>query len=349
MKRFMKGCAITALILGIIGVVFVMVGGAVAKRAVIIRTVEEATRGRVRLDGMWGMHPYENGLMNWLLPWMDYDEAVVDSGWETPETPEEPDEFCGSNTWYEGDEEDTIQFSHSSKVYEGDVAKFCPGENIRNLDIEIGGSLFQTEISEDDSLYLEASDVYKFQSYLEDDTLCIRSSSRYAADLGEGRITLYIPKDYQFHEVDVELGAGELDFSFLYADSACLEVGAGQLLVYDRAEISKLDVSIGAGCAWFEAVKADELDVEVDMGIFSANEAEIGRKVSAECAMGSVELTLKGCEEDFDYKLECDMGSIELDGKDYGGFGREMSLENGASREIEMVCSMGHIGIGFTD
>ena len=69
MKRFMKGCAITALIFGVIGVVFVMVGGAAAGSAAIYRTVEETTKGRVRLDGWWGMYPY-GGLKSWIFGWM---------------------------------------------------------------------------------------------------------------------------------------------------------------------------------------------------------------------------------------------------------------------------------------
>ena len=355
MKRFMKGCAITALIFGVIGVVFVMVGGAAAGSAAIYRTVEETTKGRVRLDGWWGMYPY-GGLKSWIFGWMASDSDIVGSEVElTPEAPEIPevpdvDNGYGGSGWRDGDDEGhVVKFSHSSKVYEGDVDKFCPGENIRNLEIEVGGCLLQTEISQDGKLYLEAEDVYKFQSYVEDHTLYVKSSSQYPTDIGEGSITLYLPENYRFHEVSVELGAGELYLPFLHADSASLEVGAGQIAVYDKAMISELDVSIGAGSVSFDAIEAVELDVEVGMGVFSAYEVEIGKSVNAECAMGSVEITLKGEEQDFNYDLECAMGNIELNGRDYGGFGQERSMDNGVSRQIDLDCSMGYIGISFTD
>ena len=65
--------------------------------------------------------------------------------------------------------------------------------------------------------------------------------------------------------------------------------------------------------------------------------------------MGSVEITLKGEEQDFNYDLECAMGNIELNGRDYGGFGQERSMDNGVARQIDLDCSMGYIGISFTD
>ena len=43
------------------------------------------------------------------------------------------------------------------------------------------------------------------------------------------------------------------------------------------------------------------------------------------------------------------MGNIELNGRDYGGFGQERSMDNGVSRQIDLDCSMGYIGISFTD
>ncbi len=360
MKRFMKGCAVTALIFGIIGLVFTTVGGAVAGASGISRTVEEATRGKVRLDGGWGTYPFEKVLTKWIFWWGKYNGGVVDSGADTsgipvvpevPEVPEVPDVdqiYDEGRIWYEGDDEGhTVKFSHSQKVYEGDVERYCPGNGIKNLEIQAGGCRLQTEISPDENLYLEAEDIYRFQGYEEDGTLYVRSSARYPADIGDGVITLYIPEEYRFDEVEVEFGAGTLEFPYLCADNASLEVGAGQIIMGEEVRLSKLDVSVGAGSVEISALQVHELDVEVGMGAFGANGVEIGKSAEVECAMGSVEMTLKGNKKDFNYEVECAMGNIELNGSDYGGFVQEQSIDNGASREISLECSMGYIGIWF--
>lgn len=368
MKKFMKGCAVTALIFGVIGLVFATVGGAVAGASGISRTVEEATRGKVRLDGGWGTYPFGKALTRWIFHWGDYDSDIVDSGtdtWGIPDVPDAPDVpdvpdapdvpdvdqiYSGGSAWYEGDGDGhEVNFSHSKKVYEGDVERYCPGKGIEDLEIQAGGCMLRTEVSPDENLYLEAEDVYRFQGYEEDGTLYIRSSARSASDIGDGVITLYIPEGCRFDEVEVEFGAGILEFPVLCADSASLDVGVGEIIVGDQAKVSELDVTVGAGSVTIHALQADELDVEVGMGAFEADRVEIGKSAEVECAMGSVEMTLKGHERDFNYELECAMGNIGLNGIDYGGFGQEQSIDNGASREISLECSMGYIGIWFED
>ena len=52
-------------------------------------------------------------------------------------------------------------------------------------------------------LSLEAEDAYKFQGYVDGDTLYVKSTSKLPSDAGDCRITLYLPRDYRFHEVEV--------------------------------------------------------------------------------------------------------------------------------------------------
>ena len=134
---------------------------------------------------------------------------------------------------------------------------------------DIGGCWLQTADSPDGNLYLEAEDAYKFQGYVDGDTLYVKSTSKLPSDAGDCRVVIFRPihvvvsafiiavvhgtvRDFVYgvgravkvqvhhHEVEVELGAGQMDFGTLYANSASLEVGAGQITVYDRAEISDL-------------------------------------------------------------------------------------------------------------
>lgn len=351
MKRFMKGCAVTALIFAVVGMVLAMVGGGIAGDMAIARAVEQATKGRVRIDSA-----RPSGWGGWMLHMMglDFDsykeiDSVVDSSIEEASsiaTDERVDH--GYDAGQQADDHE-VEFSNDKHVFSGDVERFCPGKDIRNLDIDIGGCWLQTADSPDGNLYLEAEDAYKFQGYVDGDTLYVKSVSRLPSDAGDCRITLYLPRDYRFHEVEIEMGAGEMDFGTLYADSASLEVGAGQITVYDRAEVSDLEVSVGVGSIDLGTLVVDELEVEVGMGAFVVTEADIRGEADVNCSMGSVDMTVRGRESDFNYELECAMGCIELGDWEYAGLGQEKKIDNGASREVKLECSMGYIDMRFTE
>lgn len=259
MKRFMKGCAITALIFWVTGMVLAVVGGRIAGDMAIARAVEQATKGRVRIDSA-----RPSGWGGWMLHMMGLD---FDSYKEIDSSIEEASSIAsdervdyGYDAGQQADDHE-VEFSNDKHVFSGDVERFCPGKDIRNLDIDIGGCWLQTADSPDGNLYLEAEDAYKFQGYVDGDTLYVKSTSKLPSDAWDCRITLYLPRDYRFHEVEMELGAGEMEFGTLYADSASLEVGAGQITVYDRAEVSNLEVSVGVGSIDLGTLEADRKSV----------------------------------------------------------------------------------------
>lgn len=368
----MKGCAITALIFAVVGMVCAMVGGRMAGNIAIAQAVEQATKGKVRVDsngfGGWGFHSYGKNLGSWILRLMDfdidsYDEAtradldeIVDHGYEEGQhdhMEEYGDDMQDDRGQYGGymgqyDDEHEVEFSDERHVFSGDVERFCPGNNIRELEIDIGGCSFDTLASPDDKIYLEASGMYRFQGYVEDDTLHVISVGRTPANVEDGMIHLYLPEGYRFHEVEAELGAGVMYFGDLYADSISLEVGAGEITV-ESARTLDLEVNVGAGNVNLFRVETDELDVEVGLGAFTADAVTIGREADVECAMGSVEMFLEGREQDFNYQLECAMGSIDLGPWSYTGLGQEKDINNGASRQIDLECSMGYINMQFTE
>ena len=62
MKKFMKGCAITALVFGALGFILGMAGSAMAGRASIAEAVRNATGGRVHMNpAAWWI--WMNGFM----------------------------------------------------------------------------------------------------------------------------------------------------------------------------------------------------------------------------------------------------------------------------------------------
>lgn len=322
MKKFMKGCLIAALVLCVIGVVLAVAGGSVRGSAAISEMVEKVTGGRVHLnlgngDG-WGLN---------------LDGQIVEN-------------ITGLDVNYNVN--DASMFNSDFEILKGDVSKYCPGTGIENLSIEVGGCVLETKTSKDDNFYIEAEKAYKFQGYVEDNTLHIKSSSgaRNWSRVGSCVITLYVPEDFCFAKAEIEMGAGAMKLSKLHAEGDIfLEVGAGQI-VLDQVQGGKVDCSIGAGQIELKGMKVNELTAEIGMGELAA-EGEILGDAVVECSMGNVELQVKGSQKDFNYIVACAMGNVDLGSDSYSGVSNEKTIENGASKQMSVKCAMGNITVVF--
>lgn len=320
MKKFMKGCAIAALIFLALGIGLAVAAGTVRGRATITKVVETVTGGRVSLnfDSLfsWGMQVRDD--LTDSLPELDYD---ID---------------------------DATSFNNSYEEYTGDVEKTCLGSSVENLKIEAGGCLFNVQFSGDDSFYVEASDCGKFQAYLENGTLYIRTTTSSRSWGWKGsQVKLYVPEGCHFKKADIDLGAGEMEFGALDAERIMLGVGAGRIVVDDlRAEA--LEMEIGAGQIEIKEIMVKSLEAEADAGELLVSGSVEG-DVDVSCAVGNVELNLAGSQQDFNYRLEGAMGNIDLGSESYSGFGMSKQFDNGAEKNIKVECSAGNITIRFTN
>lgn len=322
MKKFMKGCGITALILLAVGFVLAAVAGTIRGRTAISDVVEAATGGRVHLNlGNW----WDFG--NWWEVLDDIGDSLGDVDYAIDES---------------------MEFNRSYDVLKGDVKKYSVGGNVKELDIEVGGCSLITKSSGDDSFYVEAQNIGKFQCFVEGDTLYVKSitSSRRWNQLKNSRITLYVPDGCSFEEADIELGAGVLEFEELSAKQASLVVGAGQIKI-SRAKVHELEVNVGLGQIVLQDMDVAELEAEIGMGELEARGA-ITEKADISCSMGNVEMTIDGREEDFNYDLQGGMGNMDVGGMKHSGLGFERSTNNGAAKKMTLECSMGNVSVRFT-
>ena len=317
MKKFMRGCAITALIFLVLGIVLAIAAGSVRGRATIARVVEAVTGGRVTVN-------FDN-----IIKWgIQIGDSLPDPGYDI---------------------DDAASFDTRYDIMSGDVEKFCLGEGVEVLKIEAGGCLFNTRASGDDSFYVTASDSGKFQAYLENGTLYIRTttSSRAWNDWNSCKVTLYVPEGYHYKEADIELGAGELEFESLDADKISLGVGAGQISA-NGLRADSLEMEIGMGQIDIRDVNVKDLEAEIGMGNLMV-EGNIEGNVDANCSMGNLKLMINGSQQDFNYKLDGALGNINLGSESYGGLGVSKRIDNGAQKNMEIGCEAGNITIKFTN
>lgn len=321
MKKFMKGCGIAALIFLMLGLALAIAAGTVRGRTTIARVVETVTGGRVSIN-------FDN-FINWGIQLGDnISGSLPDTGYRI---------------------DDADSFDSRYDIWGGDMEKFCLGEDVEVLEIEAGGCIFNTQVSGDNSFYVKVSDSGKFQAYLENGTLYIRTttSSRSWNNMNSCRVTLYVPEGYHYREADIELGAGELKFESLDADKVSLGVGAGQITA-NGLKADSLELEIGMGQIDIKNVKVKDLEAEIGMGNLMV-EGAIDGNVDANCSMGNLDLKITGSQQDFNYKLDGAMGNIDLGSESYSGLGVSKKIDNGALKNMEIECAAGNITISFTN
>ena len=321
MKRFMKGCAITALIFVVLGLILGIAAGNARGRIAIEDTVEAITGGRVRLQlgGFDSLREAGDDLM---------------------------DQLEGQGFY---DIEDAVPFVDGYDILEGDVERYALNGNIRNLDIEIGGCVLYLEQSPDEGFYLEAKNAKKLQGYVEGDTLYVKAlrngNISIWNDIKNCKITLYVPWGVYFDSADLSVGGGQILIDELNAGELFLEAGAGEITA-ENLQADTLEMNVGAGNIELYEFETRSLYGEVGVGFLflQGNVTEYG---DIQCSMGSVEMYLEMKERDYNYAVECGMGSVEIGNRAYSGLSREQYVDNGAARRLDVNCAMGSVEIYF--
>lgn len=353
----MAGCAITALILIVLGFVMALIAGTVKGAEAIETVVEAVTDGKVQvnLDSIsdWGFTIGESiGDVGSVIG-----ESVGDLGEVLGEGIGSLGESIGNGISEGMDNvqynlEDSMIFESTYEIFSGDVEKFSVGSDIQEMDIEVGGCVFEIETSQDDSYYLEAENTNKFQGYVKNGVLHIKGTTKAVTVTGNNdcTITLYVPADWEenkLHKVDMELGAGVMELESLIADQILLEVGAGQINVAG-VQAGTLDISVGMGEILVNNMQVDNLLGEVGMGHLYLAGA-VHNKADVECSMGSLEMVVEGAQADFNYDVECGMGNVYLGSNSFSGVAQERYIDNGASKKMLVECAMGNVDISFTE
>lgn len=328
MKRFFKFCGSMVLILVLAGLVFVGISYFTSGPGTITNMVSEWTDGRVNLD--WnGVNVNLNGI--------DVDLSNL----------------LESNVRYDVryDIGDQNMFDKDYTIWEKNVEKIQIAEanasTVTTLNMELGGCEFVLEESDDDFYYFEYDGPGKSQAYAEDSELYVKvlNTVEWSINSNSGKVTLYVPSEASLGKVEVSLGAGEMELDGLKAAEIVFELGAGQVHA-KGLQTDDLEVSVGAGDIVLTEAVLKDVQTQVGAGNFRID-GTVSGNISAECAMGNITLKLDGSESDFNYEIECVTGNITVGDTEYSGLAQERSINNNATKNIELECAMGNVEVEF--
>lgn len=347
MKKFTKGCLLTALVIFIIGAVLCGVGGLLGGfRLLNSMDIREVTG----LPFVFRFRP--NVRLGYFSFWDDDD---ID--WSRYENWERVNSHLGDINDIDGPT----------------PALDLTADTLRELYIEVAACELYIKESEDDHVRLTIDgDTNRFRYRAEDGSLRIVGKSGWElkwiginVDMTD-KMYLYLPKGTELDYVDIEVGAGTMKSVGLMARDANIEVGAGEVDIDSLTVDGDAVLLVGAGKIQIRNLVCDEADMDIGAGELDIDDATIREEadidlgmgnvniggviagdLNVDCGMGNVILDMDDAEQDHNYKIDCSMGTVRVGRHSYTGLGSTQTINNGSSSNYDIDCSMGTVTVKF--
>ncbi len=343
MSKFTKGCLITALVTFIIGLLMCGIGALMGGFRML---------DGMDIEGITGIpfryHSGVNGGVEYGFGW--------DDGWDDIDWSE-------YKNW--------SSLSRSNNKVELDLT----ADTLHNLSMEMGACDLYIVETADEKAGIEISGDTKHFRYLvkNDGSLCMVHRAGHGfwnwthhSITPATKVTLYLPKGVELVELDIDLGAGNMESIELRAQNISVEVGAGECEADGFTAKGEIDLTVGAGQITLDSLHAGELDMEVGAGALDIKDICVERdtdlvlgvgnanleglflgNMSLECDIGDVTLNLDDAEEDHNYEIECSLGDVRVGSNSYTSLANEVYISNGADSTYDIECSLGSVSFKF--
>ena len=150
------------------------------------------------------------------------------------------------------------------------------------------------------------------------------------------------------HEIDVELGTGNVEVTGIDANMLEVEIGAGSVTLDQVTVHSQTELEVGTGdLETMDSVFYNNIDLVCGAGDVSVNGTLLGDS-KIESGIGNVTLDLANKREDYSISSEGGMGDLTIDGETMGnGFLSEYKKEYSNRYALELEVGMGDTEINF--
>lgn len=230
--------------------------------------------------------------------------------------------------------------------------------NVKSVDIDIHyGKVY---IKQGEQFAIEASNVNRkyLRSYVDGDTWRIEDDSNFeinffgihlgdrGVDFNDGNslITIYIPEYFTAEEIDIDLGAGNIEINQIAGNSVSLDVGAGKMQVDKLIAYDEADLTVGAGNITINNIESNNTDLECGMGEITINGVLKGDS-NVECGVGQVTLDLEGNEEDYNYYIDSGVGDVIINEDKYSFTSSTKKVNDNAKNDFDINCGVGNVTI----
>jgi len=160
-------------------------------------------------------------------------------------------------------------------------------------------------------------------------------------NMASSTLCVTVPEDYEFDELKISAGAGNIDIERLCADKLDLDLGAGNVEIDEIKVARSADIDGGAGNMNISSGSIRNLDLDMGDGEITVC-CDLCSNNDIDCGIGEMNLALCGDKDDYRVKIEKGVGAVSFDGEKLGSG----SYGNGANR-IEISGGIGEINVEF--
>lgn len=226
-------------------------------------------------------------------------------------------------------EQDTVQENAVTYPIHGDITA---------LDIQISAADFT--IKQADTFSVE-SNLKHLTVSEQDGTLRIEETKKLRMNSG-AFLTLCIPADAVLDKAKITTGAGKLSVETLSANDLDLELGAGEVDIRCLNAAVRADIDGGAGKLTIADGTLHDLDLDMGVGQLNLTCAVLGNS-DLGLGVGESNITLIGSRDDYCITAEKGIGDATIDGR---SISNEETFGSGANK-IEVDGGVGAIRIDF--
>ncbi len=240
------------------------------------------------------------------------------------------------------------------EIEKGVVNESFSVQEVKDLEINIKyGSVYVTDSQTDQiEISVDAPRRYAYQCGLKDGTLeLLDKTPRYRWNaLRNGlahkvEITIAIPKEAEFEEVNLTTDAGGIEITHdLCAQEIHFDLDAGELIAEKITAAEEFSVDVDAGNLEIAEFTAESLEVDCSVGRAELH-GTVSKEAEADCGVGQIVLELTGQEEDYDYDVNCSLGTVSINGTTYSSLSTDKEIDHHTGRTIRLDCGVGEIEV----
>ncbi len=229
------------------------------------------------------------------------------------------------------------------KMTEYSTIEIKNSDSIESLYIDIGAAKLDILIGNEFTLetnnkYVSCSDSGSKLKIREDGIRILPFSS---VD-SDTYIKLTVPTDFEFKNIEISTGAGDISIAELRTAELDLELGAGRV-TFDALYVSReADIDGGAGELKINSGEIHGLDFDMGVGKTTLCLSFSGKN-QINMGVGDLDISLLGEKDDYTIDIDKGIGKVTVDGT---SFGNGSILGNGSNR-IEIDGGIGAIDVKF--
>lgn len=196
-------------------------------------------------------------------------------------------------------------------------------EGINNLKIETDGcKVIFKEHTETSLLVRMENSNQNIDIKKENNTLEIENSFNFF-NRNNQTLIIYIPKDFIFNQVDLDMDASNINI--------------------DKLSTNNLEIDIDATNFEANYLICNNIDVNIDAGKIKIASLD-SQNSQFNCDIGDIDVSMTGNENDYTYYVSNDIGSVKVGSYNYNGISDDYSFTSG-NKIIDVSCDLGNIDI----